>query len=202
MTKKYYSDILLLMDDILKLAEGAINRRGFLKAGLLFAAASLSPQWVLAGLRQPPVAARALSFYNTHTGEELETVYWSKGGYLTDALRDINYILRDHYTGEVGLIDRRLIDLLYTLRSRLDIKQPFHIVSGYRSHETNAELAGRSKGVAKNSLHLEGKAIDIRVPEINLSFLHSAATTLGMGGVGYYPTPNFVHLDVGAVRYW
>ena len=122
--------------------------------------------------------------------------------YLLEALADINNILRDHRTGEVRSIDTRLLDLLDAICKRLQSHQPFHIISGYRSAATNALLRKRGKGVARRSLHLEGKAVDIRLPGCDLSLLCHAAMSLKQGGVGYYRRSKFVHIDVGRVRYW
>ena len=145
---------------------------------------------------------RSLSFYNTHTEEELEVVYWARGKYRKKALADIDRILRDHRTGEVKAIDTRLLDLAHDLRERLGNQGPFHIISGYRSPKTNALLRAGGNGVATKSLHLQGKALDIRLPNTDLPVLHRVAVDLKGGGVGYYPGPNFVHIDVGQVRYW
>ena len=114
----------------------------------------------------------------------------------------INHILRDHRTGEVGAIATDLLDLLHRLRLRVQTAQPFHIISGYRSAETNAVLHRRSRGVASQSLHMVGKAIDIRVPGVRTGALKTLAVELAAGGVGYYPQSDFVHVDIGRVRSW
>jgi uncharacterized protein YcbK (DUF882 family) len=179
----------------------ALCRRQFLKLGVVAAAAAtLFPITASARMRPPP--ERALSFYNIHTGEYLKTAYWAQGRYTAGAMEDINYLLRDYRTGQVRAIDPRLLDLLYAVNHRLGSSQPFHVVSGYRSPATNAMLAAASTGVAKHSLHIEGKAIDIYLPNRSLRELHRAALALGRGGVGYYPESNFVHMDVGPVRTW
>ena len=107
---------------------------------------------------------RSLSFYNTHTSEKLKTVYWAEGEYIDDALKDINWLLRDHRAQETHAMDRRIMDMLYVIQNKLDNKNPFHIISGYRSPNTNKMLRKNSSGVAKKSLHMQGKAIDIRLP--------------------------------------
>ncbi len=145
---------------------------------------------------------RALSFFNTHTLESASIEYCQSGCLITSSLREVDHILRDHRTGEVKEIDVRLLDLLYSLSRRIESDQPFHVISGYRSPQTNALLREHSRGVAKNSLHLLGQAIDIRVPGIELSELYRAALSLHGGGVGRYPELNFVHVDVGRVRTW
>jgi uncharacterized protein YcbK (DUF882 family) len=145
---------------------------------------------------------RSLSFYNLHTSESLKTVYWQRGQYLAPSLGDINRVLRDYRTGEKHDIDPRLLDLLCDLRLRLDTHEPLHIISGYRSPKTNAMLHANSNGVAEHSLHLDGKAVDIRIPGRNLSLLRKTALSMKAGGVGYYPSSDFVHVDTGRVRSW
>lgn len=189
------------LDYCLQLSENTLNRRRFLKLGALSAMAGIFPQSAF-GSTAAAQPERFLAFYNTHTGEQLKTVYWVQGNYISDSLVEIDHILRDHRTNEILNIDTRLLDLLFALRNELDTSQPFHIISGYRSPQTNAFLHAHSSGVAENSLHLVGKAIDIRTPGRPLSMLRNAAVTLKGGGVGYYPKSDFVHVDVGRVRYW
>lgn len=178
------------------------SRRTFLKWGLLTAGAILFPSPTLASSRDPAPPERSLSFYHVHTGESLDTVYWCKGMYVSAALADINYILRDFHTEEIKSIDTRLLDLLSATHRRLDTREAFHIFSGYRSPATNALLRKQRRGVSKNSLHIHGKAADIYLPGIGISLLRRVAMSIRVGGVGYYPRNNFVHLDVGPVRYW
>ena len=189
-----------------------LHRRAFLGLGAVAAASSLVPARALAaGL---PVAEktegkasvdRVLSFFNTHTGERLRVAYCCNGTYQPGALAQINHILRDFRANEIKPIDPALLDLLHELHGTLEVDQPFHIISGYRSPHTNTLLrtrGGATTGVATKSLHMVGKAIDIRVPGVKLDHLRGAARALKLGGVGYYPSSNFVHLDVGRVRYW
>ena len=145
---------------------------------------------------------KTLSFEHTHTGDRLKLTYFEQGRYLKDALEEIDYLLRDFRTGGVHRIDTDLLDQLYDLKLILGIKRPFHIVSGYRSPYTNARLHKTSHGVSKHSLHMEGKAIDIRVEGLDVRLIRNAAVRMGRGGVGYYPTSNFVHLDTGRFRTW
>ena len=170
--------------------------------GSIAALAVLVPSPALSSLGDLSLAERSLAFYNTHTGEQLTTTYWVQGNYIDDSLEEINRVLRDHRTNEIKNIDTRLLDLLFALRSELASQQPFHVISGYRSAETNALLRGQSSGVAVNSLHRDGKAIDIRAPGRALDSLRKAALAMKAGGVGYYPKSDFVHIDVGRVRYW
>ena len=153
------------------------------------------------------VRSSRLAFVNTHTGESLDVVYREGGQYLSDALAEIALVLRDHRSGDVHAIDRELLDQLVRLRGLLDVgKRPFHVISGYRSPKTNAMLAARSGRVATKSLHLQGRAIDIRMPGVHLATLHRAALSMQAamqaGGVGYYAKSEFVHLDTGRVRRW
>jgi len=175
-----------------------LNRRKFLKLGMLAAALPL-PAFASRG---PSVAERRLSFDNLHTGEKLDLPYWIEGDYVPETLAEINHVLRDHRTGQVAAIDTGLLDLLHRVNAALGTSQPFQVISGYRSPASNQMLSSNSSGVAKRSLHMEGKAIDIRLPGIQLADLHRTGLMLRSGGVGYYPGSNFVHLDVGRVRTW
>jgi uncharacterized protein YcbK (DUF882 family) len=178
----------------------ATSSRRRLLAGLAGCSAAL-----LAGAPRAQAArtsSRALGFHSLHTGESLDLVYWRAGHYLPEALSAIDYHLRDFRTGDVHIIDVRLLDLLHALSGVLPNHAPLHVISGYRSPATNAMLAARSRRVAKKSYHMYGMAIDVRVPGCPLEHLRSAALELGGGGVGYYPRDNFVHLDVGPVRAW
>jgi uncharacterized protein YcbK (DUF882 family) len=179
-----------------------MSRRRFLKLGLFSAGICIWPPPLRANTWDLLVPARALSFRNLHTEESVETVYWSQGRYLPGGLEAIDYILRDHRTGESHSTDTELLDVLYAIRTTLAARQPFHIISGYRSPRTNAFLCESGRGVARNSLHVQGKAADIRIPGIDLSLVRDVARSLKQGGVGYYPSSNFVHVDVGRVRYW
>jgi uncharacterized protein YcbK (DUF882 family) len=182
--------------------ERHISRRRFLRWGAVGLLSAGIPGRGFAAVREFWSPEKTLSFYNTHTGEELEVVYWSRGKYRKQALADIDQILRDHRTGEVKTIDARLLDLVHALGESLGARGPVHVISGYRSPKTNALLRAGGHGVASKSLHLEGKALDLRVPGLDLRDLHRAAVALKGGGVGYYPGPNFIHIDVGRVRYW
>lgn len=146
--------------------------------------------------------ARTLAFHHTHTGESARIVYFSDGIYLPEGLAEVDHILRDHYSGEVHPIERGLLDLLFRLGEALETREPFHVISGYRSPATNERLAQRSSGVARRSLHMSGQAIDVRVPGCDLARVRRAALALRAGGVGFYPRPDFVHVDVGRIRWW
>lgn len=185
----------------------APGRRRFL--GLGMAALALPFMSRLSALASPgPLDGglpldRDLSFFNTHTAESAEVEYCQSGCLVPASLEKINHILRDTRTGDIKDIDVGLLDLLHRLTRALSIGNPFHVISGYRSPATNTYLRNHGGGgVAANSLHLVGKAIDIRVPGIKLRDLYQAAVGLRGGGVGIYPGSDFVHVDVGRVRTW
>ena len=170
-------------------------------------AAKLAMAGVVLPLAKPALAAlpnaRSLEFDHTHTGERVSVVFAVGTHYVPDGLSTLNRFLRDHYSGEIGQIDPQLFDLLYRTRQELGSDQPLHVISGYRCAATNSRLRNsRGGGVARNSLHMQGKAIDIRIPGVPLSDLRDAAMSQSVGGVGFYPRDRFVHLDTGKVRYW
>lgn len=147
-------------------------------------------------------SVRSLAFWHTHTREGLEVAFADSAGYSAPGLARVNTFLRDFRTDEVHAIDPALLDLLHRLAGNLNSAEPFHVISGYRSPRTNLSLRSHSSGVAKYSLHMDGKAIDIRLPGVRLAHLRDAALDLGLGGVGYYPGSDFVHVDTGRVRTW
>ncbi len=174
------------------------NRRGLLKTVLGSAFAGL-----MLPLRRAAAAdERRLDFCHTHTGKRLDVVYKRNGEYVPEALSDINAFLFDFRTGDVAAMDPSLIDLIYDLREALGSDGTYEVISGYRSPATNDMLRERSGGVAKNSQHLLGKAIDVRLTDIELTELRDAAIAMQRGGVGYYESSNFVHIDTGRVRRW
>lgn len=182
-----------------------MQRRAFLKSSLLLAAPTLSlPAFADTFANNASAAAgeRVLRLYNTHTGEKLNRVFWAEGEFDKDALKDINKVLRDHRTNKVADMDPELLLLLTAVNQKMDNNKELHIISGYRSPESNAKLHSASGGVAKRSLHMEAKAIDIRIPGKDLKMLQRAAMSAKVGGVGYYPESQFVHVDTGRVRYW
>jgi uncharacterized protein YcbK (DUF882 family) len=162
--------------------------------------ATRSPHAAVA--RAAATAPRTLSLLNLHTGERLKATYFEGGDYVPDALAAMNNLLRDFRTGDVHPMAPNLLDLVATLQQRLDSNATVHVISGYRSPKTNASLHARSSGVATHSLHMEGEAMDIRIPGVELADLRNAALGLQRGGVGYYPASDFVHVDVGRVRRW
>jgi uncharacterized protein YcbK (DUF882 family) len=177
------------------------SRRDFLGLSITAAVASLVPSEIYAAAEEIQTE-KIICFHNVYTLETLETVYWKNGEYIPRALSDINHIFRDIRTGKERTINKDLINLLYNLQQEVKVKEPFQIVSGYRTPRSNALLRKTTKGVAKNSFHMYGKAVDIRLPDYSLSTLRRKAMKLRGGGVGYYPRSNFIHVDVGSVRYW
>ncbi len=182
-------------------SEQGISRRNVLGLGLLTAAAAIVPSGVFAAVKGAS-EERIICFHNVYTKENLETTYWRDGSYLPDELAKINHLFRDIRTGSVKPINKDLIDLLHSVQQKLIITEPFHIISGYRTPRSNAILRKNNKGAAKNSMHMYGKAVDIRVPGYSLKGIRRAAMKFHSGGVGYYPRSEFVHIDVGNVRYW
>ena len=176
------------------------TRRNFIKIGLA-AFASLAAQPALAMV--PRIGnTRSLAFHNLHTDEKLRVTYWKDGKYDRAGWGRINHTLRDHYSGDEHPIDLRLMDLLFDLQTKLHNDNPIEIISAYRSPKTNMHLASMSDGVAKQSYHTKGMAIDIRMAGTHLAQIHKTALAMHRGGVGYYPDSEFVHVDVGPVRRW
>ena len=151
---------------------------------------------------RPQPGPRRLVLHHLHTGEKLQTIYWHGGNYDQDALASINRVLRDFRTGDIYPIESGLLDLLHTVQYELGIEAPFQVIGGYRSPKTNDMLRKRSSGVAKRSLHMQGRAIDIRIPGTSSARLREVAADLHLGGVGYYRSSDFVHLDTGRPRVW
>jgi uncharacterized protein YcbK (DUF882 family) len=176
------------------------QRRSFLKTSALLASALSLPTVARAALAVPP--ERSLQLYNTHTGESVHSVFWSQGNFVPEGLAEINKLLRDHRNDQIAAIDPQLLVLLDRVSAQFGTNKLVHVISGYRSPESNQKLADTTNGVAKHSMHIEGKAIDVRVPGLALSSLHKAALNAGGGGVGYYPDSQFVHLDTGRRRSW
>jgi uncharacterized protein YcbK (DUF882 family) len=166
----------------------------------------LNPLDVLASFRygsvDPAAPVRQLSLFNVNTQERLHIEYWTQGRYVNDALMTINHFLRDHRDGSVHMMDPRLVDLLYGIFRLTGGTAALEVVCGYRSPRTNAWLHASHGGVASHSMHMQGKAVDFRVPGCALASLHEVALALRAGGVGYYPQSNFIHVDTGPVRTW
>ncbi|WP_448207645.1 DUF882 domain-containing protein [Azospirillum sp. sgz302134] len=181
------------------------GRRGF----LTFAAATLTALAVPALVPAAPAQAaplvggvRRISLHNVNTNERFSGVYWADGAYKADALKRLDVLLRDHRAKQVCKFDPRLFDLLARVHQSVESDEPFRVICGYRSRRTNAMARRRSRGVAKESYHTRGMAVDIMLPDVGLKSIAEAALELEAGGVGYYPRSGFVHLDVGPVRSW
>ena len=180
-----------------------LGRRRVLAFGLGAAALAIASPLQGALAAMPQSGVRTLGLVSTHTNDKIMATYWRDGVYDKGALKDINYVLRDHRSGDVARMDPNLLDLLVELHRRAGSSKAFQVISGYRSPKTNAMLASASSGgVAKRSLHMDAKAIDIRLGDVALSDLRQAALGMKAGGVGYYKKSDFVHVDTGRVRQW
>lgn len=187
----------------------SVSRRKFLGFGALavgtLAASSSIPCKASAAIFSPErefSGARRISFRNSHTGETFSGVYRVGDKYLPDAFDKVNVVLRDFRTNEMFPIDPRVIDIIFSVHNLTKQAEPYEILSGYRCPKTNAGLRAHSEGVAKNSLHMTGQAIDLRLPGYSTKQIQKLAISLKAGGVGYYPKSDFVHMDTGDVRTW
>ena len=179
----------------------AAARRRFLRHTVRAVAVGTLP--LLAQPARASLGARGLAMVHTHTQERIDLVYAVDGQYVPAALGSLNRFLRDHYSGDVGVIDPQVFDLLHRVQQTLGSGHAYEVISGYRCQATNTRLREtRGGGVARHSLHMEGRAIDVRLPGVPLADLRDAAFSLRGGGVGFYPREQFVHLDTGRVRTW
>ncbi|AUH34800.1 YcbK family protein [Paracoccus tegillarcae] len=179
-----------------------INRRGMLG---VFAATTVAAAPVMAnafGFLRGAGDMRRIRMYSGRTGESIDTVYWVDGKYIREALNEINIFMRDWRSGEAIGIDPRAIDVAAASHRMLQTNEPFMMLSGYRSPKTNAMLRSRSSGVARNSLHMVGKAADLRLKSRSVNQMYQAAVACKAGGVGKYSRSNFVHMDCGPIRSW
>jgi uncharacterized protein YcbK (DUF882 family) len=184
-------------------SERGLTRRSLLRlslmGGLVLGGRLICPSVTFA--RELP--AGRLTFVNVWTDERLDVTYRDEAGrYDFDALDDVNHILRCHYTGEVGAIDVRVLEHVNLVQKRLGGDRDIHVISGFRSPEYNALLVRTGRRAAKNSLHVQGQAIDLQIAGVHHKKVRQAALELGYGGVGYYPRSRFVHLDSGPFRHW
>jgi len=179
-----------------------ISRRALLGA---FAATTVSAAPTFsnaAGFLRGGGDIRRVRMYSGRTGESLNTIYWIEGEYIKDAMKEVNYFMRDWRADQTKSIDTRTIDILAATHSLMDTDEPYLMLSGYRSPQTNAMLRSRSRSVAKNSLHMQGQAADLRLKSRSVRQMARAATAVAAGGVGKYSRSNFVHMDCGPVRVW
>ncbi|MEQ9693880.1 DUF882 domain-containing protein [Shimia sp. SDUM112013] len=180
----------------------SMTRRGLLRA---FAATTIAAAPTFsnaAGFLRGSGDIRRIRMYSGRTGERLDTIYWIEGEYIKDAVKEINLFMRDWRTDQVKGIDLRTVDIMAASLNLLDTNEPYMLLSGYRSPQTNAMLRSRSRGVAKNSLHMKGQAADLRLSSRSVSQVARAAAACNAGGVGRYSRSNFVHMDCGVVRTW
>jgi len=175
------------------------SKRLFIQ-GALGAVVAMNSSALFASVQ--PLREKHIEIKNLHTGESAKTTFWADGQYLKDELQVMNNVLRDHRSNDVYPMDPALFDLLHALQATVETKGSFQVVSGYRSSATNQMLRANSTRVARRSLHMQGKAIDILLPGCDLAHLQTAALGLKAGGVGYYPKSNFIHVDTGRVRFW
>lgn len=178
--------------------ESTFSRRKFLILTGSFMAVTTTTPIIASSLSRirPQFSSRKLSLYNIHTGEDFKGIYWREGHYDTKALTRLSHLLRDRRNNKEHPIVAKLFDLLHHLQATLESQDHFQVICGYRSKETNKILRKKSRGVAKNSLHMQGKAVDIRLEHVPLKDLCNAARSLKAGGVGYYPKSNFIHVDI------
>lgn len=179
-----------------------LSRRGLLGA---FAATALiaAPTYSNAfGVLKGAGDIRRIKMYSGRTGETINSIYWIEGEYIPEVLKEINYFMRDWRSDEKTRIDPRNVDIMAAAHRLMDVNEPYMMLSGYRSPSTNAMLRSRSRGVAKNSLHMKGQAADLRLESRSVGQMAKAAAACASGGVGRYSRSNFVHMDCGPVRSW
>lgn len=181
---------------------GIISRRALLGAFSSFAIAGAPASANAFGILRRSGSIRRLRMYSARTGESLDSIYWIDGQYIEEAMAETSYFMRDWRNGKELRIERRVLDIMAAVHSRLETDEPFLLVSGYRSPETNEMLRRRSRGVAKNSRHVRGEAADLRLKSRSVDQIFRAAITISAGGVGRYSRSGFVHMDCGPVRSW
>ena len=177
-----------------------VSRRGFLQAATFaLGGMALGPVFAKAAITQD----RCLAIHCPNTGETMRVIYWTPGdGYIKPSMDELSWVMRDFHLDVRKSIDPKVLDQLYALQLQLKPKQPIHIISGYRSPTTNARMRLQNRGVAKDSLHMRGMAVDLRMPDRDIKDLYRAALSMKAGGVGYYPRSKFIHIDSGVVRSW
>lgn len=179
-----------------------VTRRGLLRAFAATAVTAAPTFSNAAGFLRGSGDIRRLKMYSGRTGERLDMIYWVEGKYVKEAVQEVHRFMRDWRTNDIKFIDLRTIDILAAAHNLLDSSEPYMLLSGYRSPKTNAMLRARSRGVAKNSLHMKGQAADVRLASRSVNQIARAAGACHGGGVGRYSGSNFVHMDCGPVRTW
>jgi uncharacterized protein YcbK (DUF882 family) len=180
----------------------ALSRRGVLGAFAATAVAAAPTFSKAAGFLRGAGDIRRLQMYSGRTGERMDTIYWIDGQYVGEAVREVSMFMRDWRNGQAVAIDTRTMDIIAATHRLLDVSEPYMLLSGYRSPQTNAMLRETSSGVARNSLHLRGQAADLRLDNRSVNQIARAALSCNAGGVGRYSGSGFVHMDCGAVRTW
>lgn len=180
----------------------SMTRRALLGAFAATAVAAAPTYTNAAGFLRGGGDIRRIKMYSGRTGERIDMIYWVDGKYIRDAVKEVNFFMRDWRTNDVVTIDLRTVDIMAAAHNLLDVSDPYLLLSGYRSPKTNAMLRARSSGVAKKSLHMEGKAADLRLQSRSVRQMANAASACHGGGVGKYSRSNFVHMDCGPVRTW
>lgn len=180
----------------------SLSRRALLGAFAATAVVAAPSYGNAAGFLRGGGDIRRLRMYSGRTGETIDTIYWIEGQYIGEAVNEINRFFRDWRNGQTHQIDTRTIDIIAATHNLLDTSQPYTLISGYRSPQTNNMLRANGAGVARNSLHLQGKAADLRLSGRSVSQIGRAAAACRAGGVGRYTGSNFVHMDCGPVRSW
>ncbi|WP_425098353.1 YcbK family protein [Tropicibacter sp. S64] len=184
------------------MTSSSISRRGLLGAFAATAVVAAPTYSNAAGLLRGAGDIRRLRMFSGRTGERIDMIYWIEGQYIADAIKEVNYFMRDWRTDDVKSIDTRTLDILAAAHNLMDVHEPYQLISGYRSPKTNAMLRSRSSGVAKNSRHLRGQAADMTLASRSVNQMAKAAMACNGGGVGRYSKSNFVHMDCGPVRTW
>ena len=179
-----------------------MTRRSVLGAFAATAVAAAPTFANAAGFLRGAGDIRRIKMYSGRTGERIDMIYWIEGNYIKDAVSELNYFMRDWRTDGVKSMDLRTVDIMAASHNLLDVSEPYMLLSGYRSPQTNAMLRSRSRGVAKNSLHMHGQAADLRLASRSVNQMARAAIACNGGGVGRYSGSNFVHMDCGQVRNW
>ncbi|PTX55852.1 uncharacterized protein YcbK (DUF882 family) [Litoreibacter ponti] len=185
-----------------KSTSALITRRALLGA---FAATTLTAAPVYAnafGFLRGAGDVRRIKMYSGRTGEKIDMIYWIEGEYIKESLKEVNYFMRDWRQNSAFNMDTRTIDIMSAAHNLMDVSEPYMLLSGYRSPQTNRMLRARSRGVAKNSLHMKGQAADLRLNSRSVGQIARAAASCAAGGVGRYSGSNFVHMDCGTVRTW
>lgn len=183
-------------------SSSGMTRRAVLGAFAATAVAAAPTYSNAAGFLRGGGDIRRIRMYSGRTGERIDMIYWIEGQYIKDAVKEVNYFMRDWRTDGVKSMDLRTVDIMAAAHNLLDVNEPYMLLSGYRSPQTNAMLRSRSRGVAKNSLHMRGQAADLRLSSRSTSQMARAAVACNGGGVGRYSGSNFVHMDCGVVRSW